>query len=188
MEVEEGQHKSHTHDGTPEPEPANEGSRRSKRAKAETEADVEARKNAREKLITKRQEVREKCGFMAVGINAVTKALENKQLEVVVVCKVRLLFYCSFARARACVCMYACVCVRMSLTLGGRSQDVEPARLVQHVPLQAFLTDVPLVPLCGDLSLQLGAIFGIRTVMAIGFKVHAHTAFPFVLSPHMCAD
>lgn len=101
----------------------------------DTEADAEARETARQKLIAKRQEVREKCTFMAVGLNAVTKALEDKQLEVVVVCK-----------------------------------DVEPARLVQHIPVQAFLTGVPLVPLSGDLSLRLGAIFGIRTVMAIGFK------------------
>lgn len=55
----------------------------------DTEADAEARETARQKLIAKRQEVREKCTFMAVGLNAVTKALEDKQLEVVVVCKVR---------------------------------------------------------------------------------------------------
>jgi hypothetical protein len=57
-------------------------------------------------------------------------------------------------------------------------QDVEPARLVQHIPVQAFLTGVPLVPLSGDLSLRLGAIFGIRTVMAIGFKVNSSLRTP----------
>jgi hypothetical protein len=63
---------------------------RSGKAQAkDTEADAEARETARQKLIAKRQEVREKCTFLAVGLNAVTKALEDKQLEVVVVCKVR---------------------------------------------------------------------------------------------------
>jgi ribosomal protein L7Ae-like RNA K-turn-binding protein len=148
----------------------------------DTEADAEARETARQKLIAKRQEVREKCTFMAVGLNAVTKALEDKQLEVVVVCKVR---QSDWPPGLVQAFLLSLTLDQRNFVIESRRvQDVEPARLVQHIPVQAFLTGVPLVPLSGGLSLRLGAIFGIRTVMAIGFKVssplrgHPQSSFP----------
>lgn len=104
-------------------------------AEVERGESAEVREALRQQQIVQREEVRGKSQFLALGLHAVTKALEKNKLEVVIVCK-----------------------------------DAEPTRLVQHIPVQAFLTDTPLVVLGGDLSLRLGAIFGIRTVIALGIK------------------
>ncbi len=54
-------------------------------------------------------------------------------------------------------------------------KDVEPNRLVQHIPYLTYLHSTPLCVLGGDTSATLGAIFGIRSLIVLGFKVtHMH--------------
>lgn len=50
-------------------------------------------------------------------------------------------------------------------------KDVEPIKLVQHIPLLAYLHSTPLCVLGGDASATLGAIFGIRSLIVFGIKV-----------------
>ena len=53
-------------------------------------------------------------------------------------------------------------------------KDADPPRLVQHLPYMAFLKHVPLCALSqrGSTS-EMGQIFGLKTMLALGFKVGA---------------
>jgi len=143
-------------------------------AEVERGESAEVREALRQQQIVQREEVRGKSQFLALGLHAVTKALEKNKLEVVIVCKARSSALCDLSFASCS----SCVDTRMNAFSSPFWQDAEPTRLVQHIPVQAFLTDTPLVVLGGDLSLRLGAIFGIRTVIALGIKVSGHQEMP----------
>eukprot|EP01116_Phalansterium_solitarium_P006938 TRINITY_DN19374_c0_g1_i1.p1 TRINITY_DN19374_c0_g1~~TRINITY_DN19374_c0_g1_i1.p1 ORF type:complete len:180 (+),score=6.17 TRINITY_DN19374_c0_g1_i1:6-545(+) len=49
-------------------------------------------------------------------------------------------------------------------------KDVTPPALIQHFPVAAFLKRVPLCPLA-NATVQLGKLFGVKSVVAFGVKV-----------------
>lgn len=72
---------------------------------------------------------------LVFGINAVTKALEKKQLSLVVVCK-----------------------------------SVNPISIIQHLPVLCHRSGTVLSPI-PEKSEGLGQLFGMKTLVAVGFKV-----------------